>query len=208
MVQMASRVSELDRLRRALAPPTSHAEFVELPMADFLMIDGRGSPESEEFRDAVHALFTMDTALRLLVQDGVSLPEQAMPLEVVWGAVETDAETSGGAEDWSWTAMVAQPARITPALVNALRDRLRERERLPLLDRVRLGSLREGRCAQITHVGPFATEAETLGRLRQDIVARGYEAFGPQHEIYLGNPDDPQPERMRTVLRIPVHAAA
>jgi len=58
------------------------------------------------------------------------------------------------------------------------------------------------------HVGPYATEPETLERMAALATDAGLEAHGAHHEIYLGDPRRSQPERLRTVLRQPVRPAA
>jgi hypothetical protein len=71
---------------------------------------------------------------------------------------------------------------------------------------LRLERLREGLAAQVLHVGPFADEPATIGRLHAFIDARRLRAVGRHHEIYLRDPRRTAPERLRTILRQPVVA--
>ena len=58
--------------------------------------------------------------------------------------------------------------------------------------------------AQILHLGPYDTEAETIKKLHAFIAERGLERRGKHHEIYLGDPRRAAPERLKTIIRQPV----
>jgi hypothetical protein len=67
----------------------------------------------------------------------------------------------------------------------------------------------EGRCAQVLHVGPYATEPQTLAGMPAFLAEHGLvDLVGPRggrhHEIYLGDPRRAAPEKLRTILRHPV----
>ncbi len=79
---------------------------------------------------------------------------------------------------------------------------LRERVR-----QVRLERYHEGPCAQILHTGPYSAEPPTIERLHAFIAARGYRRRGKHHEIYLGDPRQTAPEKLKTIIRQPVAAA-
>lgn len=69
-------------------------------------------------------------------------------------------------------------------------------------------TLTEGLCVQCMHIGPYDTEASTLASIE---AFAGEQGFVPDftsdrlhHEIYLGDPRRTAPQRLRTILRIPV----
>jgi hypothetical protein len=53
------------------------------------------------------------------------------------------------------------------------------------------------------HVGPFAEEGPTLGRIDQFIEERGGKHRGKHHEIYLNDFRRTAPEKLRTIIRHP-----
>jgi len=71
---------------------------------------------------------------------------------------------------------------------------------------VRFERIREGRCVQVLHVGPYSAEGETLERLRRFAEERGLDLVGPHHEIYLSDPRRTPEDRLRTMVRYPVRA--
>ena len=96
-----------------------------------------------------------------------------------------------------------KPPRARPAgaLVAEVR---RKKGDSDALSRLRFERWREGRCAQIMHVGPYAEERPTIERLHAFIAAQGLRQRGAHHEIYLGDPRRADPAKLKTVLRQPV----
>jgi hypothetical protein len=59
-----------------------------------------------------------------------------------------------------------------------------------------------GDVAEVVHIGPFATESETIARLHRFIADQGYEIAGPHEEEYLTPPDAPEQHTLiRYVVR-------
>jgi hypothetical protein len=79
---------------------------------------------------------------------------------------------------------------------------------LPGFSRLRLDTFEEGPCVQTMHIGPYATEPETLEKMHAFMAKNGYTDLvgngGLHHEIYLGDPRRAAPEKLKTVLRHPV----
>ncbi|MDE6379337.1 MAG: GyrI-like domain-containing protein, partial [Muribaculaceae bacterium] len=65
-----------------------------------------------------------------------------------------------------------------------------------------------GLCAQIMHIGPYDTEPASLAAIDRFIQSKGYlndiSKERRHHEIYLSDPRKCSPEKMKTVLRIPI----
>ena len=66
-------------------------------------------------------------------------------------------------------------------------------------------------CAQVTHIGPYATEIATIERMRAFMKENRYrDSVGlgsKHHEIYLGDPRKEDPAKSKTVLRHPIEKA-
>jgi hypothetical protein len=54
------------------------------------------------------------------------------------------------------------------------------------------------------HVGPYSTERETISQMLALAEKNGLSCHGLHHEIYLSDPRRVPPERLRTILRLPV----
>jgi hypothetical protein len=81
---------------------------------------------------------------------------------------------------------------------------LRKKKNPTALSQVRFESFTEGACAQVLHVGPFATEGPVIQRMHEFIHAAGKQLRGTHHEIYLSDPRRTAPEKLKTILRQPM----
>jgi len=64
--------------------------------------------------------------------------------------------------------------------------------------------MKEGKCAQVLHIGPYSTEAESWERVIKLMKEEDLVENGLHHEIYLSDPRNVAPEKLRTILRQPV----
>jgi hypothetical protein len=182
-------------------------EIVRVPEMRFVMIDGRGDPNtSTGFADAIQALYSLSYTLKFALKKELGLNDRVAPLEGLWWAddmADFGPERKG---DWSWTMMIAQPEEATPERFEAARAQIARKKDLPALSMARLERFEEGPCAQILHVGPYSDEGPTIANLHAFIRERGYSFDGTRqkhHEIYLGDPRRSAPEKLRTIIRQP-----
>jgi hypothetical protein len=73
-----------------------------------------------------------------------------------------------------------------------------------MIQEVELATLEEDQCVQMLHAGPYDQEPETLAQMEAFATGQGYRFAGLHHEIYLSDPRRVAPEKLRTILRIPV----
>lgn len=185
----------------------SAREVVQVDVApmNFLMVDGQGDPHTtQDYADAIEALFALSYALKFMVKEGaLGLDYAVMPLECLWWADDMSNFATGDKSQWKWTAMVMQPPFITSAMVYGAIAVVQKKKQLPALARLRLKSFSEGKCAQILHVGPFSGEAPAIGKVHQFIEARSG-LRGRHHEIYLSDIRKAAPDKWKTIIRQPM----
>jgi hypothetical protein len=199
-------------LRRELKPlyaPPLTPVLVEVPELSFLMVDGRGDPNtSPEYREAVAALYAVSYAVKFALKRGPDGIDYAvMPLEGLWWADDMAAFSAERKGEWQWTMMIAQPAVVAPEMVEQAAAEAARKKGLPGASRLRLDRFAEGLCAQVLHVGPYSAEGPTIARLHAFIAEEGYTFGGAQqrhHEIYLNDPMRTAPAKLKTVIRQPV----
>jgi hypothetical protein len=186
---------------------TREAGFVQVPEMIFLMIDGRGDPNTaQEYQDAIGALYGLSYALKFALKREIGLDWRVGPLEGLFWAKNL-ADFADRKADWLWTMMIAQPEQVTAQRFAAMREEVQRKKPTAGLDRVRLERFEEGLCAQILHIGPFSAEAPTIEKLHAFIRNQGYIFDGRKqrhHEIYMSDPRRVVPERWRTIIRQPV----
>ena len=64
--------------------------------------------------------------------------------------------------------------------------------------------LKEGRSLQVMHIGPYNEVGEIYDRLIAHMRENELVITGPPHEIYLSDPRRVAPEKLKTIVRIPV----
>ncbi|MGE5569961.1 MAG: GyrI-like domain-containing protein [Rhodospirillales bacterium] len=69
---------------------------------------------------------------------------------------------------------------------------------------IRIETIEEGRCVQMLHVGPYSEEPATILRMQAFAEENGCAFAGLHHKIYLSDPNRVPPERLRTILPMPV----
>lgn len=201
-------------MSRAIAVPASYVElyrakvgapeFVDVPAARFLMIDGHGNPNtSSAFSQAVQTLYSGAYTIKFALRTAGGPDERVAPLEGLWWGGEDVDFAASSKDDWDWTTMIRIPDAATDELVaGALASAAAKKPDL-VFDRARVEQFAEGLATQVMYVGPYAGEGPTIAALHTFITEHGRRRAGKHHEIYLGDPRRADPARLKTVLRQP-----
>jgi hypothetical protein len=209
------------KTEKALYQPSAMPSLIEVPEMLFIMVDGRGDPNSSEaYASAIEVLYGLSYAIKMSNKDG-SQPEGYFeyvvpPLEGFWALDDSGAFKGNGKplpdkSAFVWTALIRQPEFVTQKVFESAKAKLAKKK--PKLDAsvARLESFAEGLCAQVLHIGSYDDEPATILRLEEFIAESGYRSdmVGNRrhHEIYLGDPRKTSPEKLKTVIRHPITVA-
>ena len=197
-------------LKYLYAPSAKKVEVVDVPEFKFVMIDGMIGPgetpeTSQAFQDAMGALYGVAYTLKFMskLRDRNPIDYTVMALEGLWWCDSGEFDFNKK-EDWKWTMMVVQPDHIAEEMYHKALKQVKEKRDNPVLSKLRFESFREGLCVQIMHIGPYAEEPRTIGKMMAFAKENGYALRGKHHEIYLGDPRRAKPERLKTILRHPI----
>jgi hypothetical protein len=187
-------------------PRNTNWELVEVPAMNFLMIDGKGDPNTaSDYRDAVEALYSTAYAIKIMSRRVLGRDYVVPPLEGLWSADDPAAFTNADKAKYQWTMMIMQPDWITQARVSRAIDAIPAKKQLPALSKVRFEPYKEGLSLQVLHVGPYDAEAPKLKYLHSEYMPAHNLTFnGRHHEIYLNDPRKTPAEKMKTILRQPI----
>ena len=182
------------------------AVMVEAPRWNYLMIDGQGDPNTfPEFQDAIGALYGVAFTLKFMLKKAKPPRDYAvMPPEGLWWCEGMKEFSMDHKDRLRWTLMILQPEFVTRELFAQALEQVKKKKDSHALSKMRFEALEEGTCAQILHIGPYATEAPTISKMHRFIEEAGYRPAGKHHEIYLGDPRRTAPEKLKTILRQPV----
>lgn len=185
-------------------PPVGEFVVVEVPRLSFLMVDGKGDPNSAvEYATAVQWLYSVSYALKF-ASKAAGRDYGVGPLEGLWWAEDMASFVARDKSRWLWTMMIMQPGWIdADGFAAALAKTTGKLGEAP--DSLRLEGFEEGLCVQTMHIGPYDAEGPTIGRLHGEFLpANGLVETGHHHEIYIGDPRRTAPEKLKTVIRQPV----
>jgi hypothetical protein len=180
---------------------------LEVPVANYLMVDGHGDPNiSPQFTAALETLYPVAYTLKFASKRELDRDYVVPPLEGLWWADDMDAFTTArDKSNWHWTLMLMVPDWLDEHHVGAAIEKARATK--PLAAEIRFESLSEGLCVQTLHIGSFDSEAAILQALHTDFIpANGLRMTGRHHEVYLSDTRKTAPEKQRTILRQPVAA--
>jgi len=165
--------------------------LIEVSPAQYLAISGRGEPGGAVFQKKLGALynvaFTIKMAKKFAGQDYA-----VSKLEGLWPSLI------------EWTLIIRTPDFIGSKELKEVIQKLRDKGKDPEVAEVEIQKLKEGRCVQMLHVGPYDQETATVEAMRQFAAAQGLAFRGLHHEIYLSDPRRVAPQKLRTILRNPV----
>ena len=211
------KILELKKQFKTLYQPSAKkVELVRVPSLQFAMIDGAiekgyGPGNSPGFAEAVQALYGISYTLKFMFKkrkaNAIDYP--VMPLEGLLWLTEGEVFDINIKDNWSYTLVIMQPDVITQEIFEeGIAQVRRKRGDSDALSKLRLEFFEEGLCAQIMHIGPYATEPATMERMREFMQENGYRDCvglgGKHHEIYLSDPRKADPAKLKTVLRHPV----
>ena len=191
------------------SPRAGTPELVRAPALKYLMVDGRGDPNtSSGFQAGIGALYGLAYTLKFTFRKEKGVDFRVMPLSGLYHTDDPSAFLKGPKKDWRWTIMIPVPSMVTAAAMKKAKDEVRsKRGDSPSLEAVRLETLREGQCVQLMHVGPYAAERANIEKIHRFIEEKGLSFSGSHHEIYLSDPRRSKPEKMKTIIRQPVKRA-
>ncbi len=194
------------RFKKLYNPSAKEVVVADIPEMNLLMLDGIGDPnKAPEFKEAIEALYSVSYTLKFMLKKGKTAVDYVvMPLEGLWWADDISDFKAGKKERWKWTLMIMQPDFVTNDMVKKAIEEVGKKKELAAIAKIRFETLHEGLSAQIMHIGPYSAEAPTIQKIHDYMKENGYTFAGKHHEIYLSDPRQTAPERLKTVIRQPI----
>lgn len=180
-------------------------EIVEIEEGKFLAIEGKGAPGEDEFQAEVGALYSLAYGIKMLMKkEGEDFT--VAKLEGLWWVDSDKPYTEVPREGWRWKLLIRQPEFVNSGIVEKARQEVIKKKKIDLVSEVKFEKMKEGKCVQILHIGPYSTEPESLAKMRNLMEEGNLVENGLHHEIYLvmTYPKKVPEEKLKTILRQPV----
>lgn len=193
-------------LKHLYKPTAKKVDIVDVSKMNYLMIDGEGNPnENQFFQDAIEALFGLSYTIKFIIKKGkMQIDYGVMPLEGLWWVDDMSKFSIDDKDSWKWTLMIMQPEYVTKEIVKAAISQLTEKKNPLALPMLRFEAFKEGKAAQIMHLGPFSEEGPTIEKIHSFIDDNNKKRTGKHHEIYLSDRRRAAPKNYKTIIRQPM----
>lgn len=189
--------------------------IIQVPEMAFFAVEGQGDPNtSPAYQEALELLYGLSFTVKMSRMGGEEpagyFDYVVPPLEGLWwmdgpGAVGLfPADKS----QFHWLSMIRQPEFVDEGVFAWAKEKLAAKKPELATSKLQFRRWEEGLCAHILHTGPYDAEEATIRALHAFLEGQGYcadfSAGRLHHEIYLSDPRRVAPEKLRTVIRLPV----
>ncbi len=196
---------DLFKLNKDQYAATQKPQLVEIRPAKYLAITGRGAPGGDEFSAKIGALYGAAYTIKMTRKFAGMEDYTVCKLECrYWLDGDSYDFSNTPQEKWNWIFLIRTPDFVENEDLDKAAEKLLAKGKPPEVKQVKLESISEGLCVQALHVGPYDKEAETLTKMMDFANEQGMEFHGMHHEIYISDPCRVAPEKLKTILRMPV----
>jgi hypothetical protein len=187
--------------------PKENPIMIDVPSMKYFTINGRGNPNSEEFKQTVEVLYSLSYAIRMMPKKGIT-PEgyfeyTVFPLEGVWDLDEEGRKLEKLDKDrLVYKLMIRQPEFVNEELFLKAKELVEKKVAKEWLSAVLFDEINEGICVQCMHIGSYDGESETFTRMEEYCKENTLTRIDKRHrEIYISDPRKVPIEKLKTVLR-------
>lgn len=199
--------------------PKTKPILIDVPNMKFIMVRGKGNPNREngEYQEALSILYGLSFTIKMSKMgenkiDGY-FEYVVPPLEGLWWNKDEENVDYQHKENFEWISMIRQPEFVTEDVFKWACNEVREKKGIDV-SKAEFNEYTEGLCVQIMHVGPYDDEPKTIREIEKYITDNNLKndigrnlkngMIRRHHEIYLSDPRRTLPEKLKTVIRIPV----
>lgn len=176
-------------------------DLVDVPEFNFIMIDGIGNPNVEEFKLKSEALYILSKAIKDFFKEEMDLLYLISPLEGLWDTYDNSQFDVTRKKMIKFKLMIAQPKALTESIFEKIKEQIATKKDNPYILDVYLQRMKEGKCVQMLHRGAYNTEINTTKQIMEYITIQGMKLIGFHHEIYLNDPEKVATEKLKTIVR-------
>ena len=193
--------------------PKNKPSIVEIPKMNFIAVRGKGDPngENSEYKESIGLLYAVAYTIKMSKKGNRQIEGYfdyvVPPLEGFWwqeGRKDVDYDHK---EDFRFISLIRLPEFVTKADFDwAIKEASIKKK--ADFSNVEYFTYDEGLCVQCMHIGSYDNEPKTISIMHEYANSNGFEINITDsrfhHEIYLSDARRTSPEKLKTVLRLPV----
>lgn len=196
--------------------PKNKPSIVDVPKMNYIAVRGKGNPNEEngDYQNTLGLLYGVAYTIKMSYKgdhkiDGF-FEYVVPPLEGFWWQDSKDGIDYDHKEALNFISIIRLPDFVTKADFDwAIAEATKKKKQD--FSRVEFFTFGEGLCVQCLHVGSYDDEPATIAKMHEFIRENGYvldvSELRRHHEIYLSNPRKTAPEKLKTVIRLPIRQA-
>jgi hypothetical protein len=204
---------EWRKQEKSLYLPKNKSELIDVPEFQYMVLSGKGNPNSEFFSRCIEALYSMAYAIKMNLKKLDPKPEgyhdwTVYPLEGLWDISDEGKKNFDGKLDKDelvFDLMIRQPDFVSQEFFEQMLDLTRKKKPNELLDKIKLRKITDGKCVQMLHVGSYDDEPASFEHMEE--FAREHKLgrkTKTHREIYLSDFSKVAKEKLKTTLRFQV----
>lgn len=188
--------------------PKKTPSIIAVPRINFVVIEGQGDPNSEEFALQTTALYNFSYAVKMSYKSD-DIPEgyydyTVFPLEGEWDLIDKNIPSTVKS-NYKYKLMIRQPEFLTEALFEKFLLQVKKKKSNIYLDKLFFETIEEGLCCQKLHIGSYDDEPASFEFMEKFCEENGHKRICKTHrEIYLSDPRKTEASKLKTVLRYKV----
>lgn len=194
---------DFSKTHKELYTAKQSVKEITADVGTYIYVDGKGEPGGADYMTAIQQLYPLVYTLKFTHKTAGDFDFTVGKIECLW--YDDPAEVP--MNQWRWRLMIRVPDAITKGELEKTKKQVTN-DKGQDVSLVQHGKMREGRCLQVLHVGPYEKEDETYAKIHAFAAEVGLALNGPAHEIYLSDPRRTAPEKLKTIVRMPVKKAA
>ena len=193
--------------------PKAVPGIITVPKMNYIAVRGQGDPnaESGEYKASIGLLYGIAFTIKMSKKGSHQIDGYfdyvVPPLEGFWWQNGVQGIDYGHKENFQWISLIRLPEFVTReefgwAVSEAEAKKKQDFSKAEFL------TYEEGLCVQCMHIGPYDDEPGTVEKMHRYMEEQGYvpditdQRF--HHEIYLSDARRCAPEKLRTVIRLPI----
>lgn len=193
--------------------PKNKPSIVEIPTMNYIAVRGTGNPndESGEYKQSIGLLYAIAYTIKMSKKSSRQIEGYfdyvVPPLEGFWWQEDMQGIDYAHKENFCWISLIRLPDFVTKADFDwAIAEATAKKKND--FSKVEFFTYTEGLCVQCMHLGSYDDEPATVALMHEYTEENGYEIDITEsryhHEIYLSDARRVAPERIKTVIRIPI----
>lgn len=186
-------------------------ELVDIETAQFISLTGKGDPSDINFSEKIQALYATAYAIKF-IHKALGQDFVVSKLECLWwfdtrqfGQPSiSEIPQKVNRKEWEFRLLIRMPDYLSQVDLEKSISTVIAKKKTGVAQEIEFVEMKEGMAVQMLHIGPFATEPESLEQMEKFLISKGLSKNGHHHEIYLSDFNKTDPARLKTILRQPV----